>query len=171
MKQNKHVLYQSIVTESDEFATGELIETIASRLRSKNTGFQAGEVYIVVSCMRRWARFKLTMGKKEIEYAVSDTEPKGEAWKKDFLYEIHPIASKKFGRIQAMLRSYGSQRASGYYFRKASDSVANESKKLVNMYIHDLTELLQHGNLRGIFETHSETLKITEKQYMSHNTH
>ena len=149
MKTQSSVCYQEIATESDEFVAGELIKINSSRLKGKQTGFKPGEIYLVIATQKRWSRWKLTMGKKELEYCVSDERPNGEAWKRDFLCELHPLYSSLCGQKNLTLKSYGSQRAGAYYFTKYRIS-KDEVKKGIKEYFEKLSNMLD-GKVTGDF--------------------
>lgn len=152
--------YRAVEHESDEFAVGDIIEINASRLKGKNVKFQPGEVYCVVAVENRWSRWKLEIGKKELEYKISDSRPEGEAWKRDQLIEIHPLLIKRWGNLNLNLKTIGSQRAGSYYFRK-SKIKKEEVIKMVSDYFENLKKLILQGEHHGDFKTLCDVLRLT----------
>lgn len=158
-------MYRPVEVESDEFAKGELIETFPSRLKGRNTGFEPGEIYVVIAILKRWSRWKLTMGNKELEYCVSETIPEGEEWKRDFMYEIHPLFVKTFGgEISLSLKTFGSQRAAGFYFKKARMR-KEEAVAKISQYFESLLRLINVAELSTEFQILADTLQLMSSQY------
>jgi hypothetical protein len=156
MEETMTVLYEAIQHESDEFAKGDLISPITQRTKGKNTSIE-NIVYAVVAVGKRWSRWRLTIGKREIESVFSEEVPSGEAWKRDFLYEIQPLCSIDGKRL--LTKAHGSMRAAGWYFRRST--IHGEAAiLLLESYVEGWKALLREGELRGDFYELSKTLEI-----------